>query len=394
MRSIRIPLLGRVVIAIVLGILLGQFVPVWFTRIFATFNDLFGNFLSFIVPLIILGLVTPAIGELGRGAGKLLVITLLIAYFSSLFSGFFTYFSCQSIFPRIITGGMEAGMVQGIGEGGIKAYFSIQMPPVMDVMAALILSFCLGLGASITKGDALQRVFIDFREVITLIIRAIIIPLLPIYIFGMFLSISALGQVYTVIVLFIKVIAVIFVLHILLLLIQYITAGLIANRNPFKALKTMLPAYLTALGTASSAATIPVTLQCAINNRINPNIASFVIPLCATIHLAGSMMKITGFALAIMCFFEFPIDFSVIVGFIFMLGVIMVAAPGVPGGAIMAAIGVIQAMLGFTEPMLGLMITLYIAVDSFGTACNVTGDGAIAMVIDRIAGKNINITTR
>jgi Na+/H+-dicarboxylate symporter len=387
MKSIKIPLLGRVAIAIVLGILLGQFVPVWFARIFATFNGLFGNFLSFIVPLIILGLVTPAISELGRGAGKLLVITLLIAYFSTLFSGFFTYFSCQSVFPRIITGGMDSAMVQSIEEGAIKAYFNIEMPPVIDVMAALILSFCLGLGASITKGEALQRLFIDFREVITLIIRKVIIPLLPLYIFGMFLAISVVGQVFTVIVLFIQVIGVIFVLHILLLLIQYITAGLIAKRNPFTALKGMMPAYLTALGTSSSAATIPVTLQCAIDNKINRNIASFVIPLCATIHLAGSIMKIVGFSLAIMYFFKIPVDFGVFVGFIFMLGILLVAAPGVPGGAIMTAIGVIQATLGFTDTMVGLMITIYIAVDSFGTACNVTGDGAIAMVIDRIAGK-------
>jgi Na+/H+-dicarboxylate symporter len=387
MKSIKIPLLGRVAIAIVLGILLGQFVPVWFARVFATFNGLFGNFLSFIVPLIILGLVTPAISELGRGAGKLLVITLLIAYFSTLFSGFFTYFSCQSVFPRIITGGMDSAMVQSIEEGAIKAYFNIEMPPVIDVMAALILSFCLGLGASITKGEALQRLFSDFREVITLIIRKVIIPLLPLYIFGMFLAISVVGQVFTVIVLFIQVIGVIFVLHILLLLIQYITAGLIAKRNPFTALKGMMPAYLTALGTSSSAATIPVTLQCTINNKINPNIASFVIPLCATIHLAGSIMKIVGFSLAIMYFFKIPVDFGVFVGFIFMLGILLVAAPGVPGGAIMTAIGVIQATLGFTDTMVGLMITIYIAVDSFGTACNVTGDGAIAMVIDRIAGK-------
>jgi Na+/H+-dicarboxylate symporter len=387
MKSIKIPLLGRVAIAIVLGILLGQFVPVWFARVFATFNGLFGNFLSFIVPLIILGLVTPAISELGRGAGKLLVITLLIAYFSTLFSGFFTYFSCQSVLPKIITGGMDSAMVQSIEEGAIKAYFNIQMPPVIDVMAALILSFCLGLGASITKGEALQRLFSDFRNVITLIIRKVIIPLLPLYIFGMFLAISVVGQVFTVIVLFIQVIGVIFVLHILLLLIQYITAGLIAKRNPFTALKGMMPAYLTALGTSSSAATIPVTLQCTINNKINPNIASFVIPLCATIHLAGSIMKIVGFSLAIMYFFKIPVDFGVFVGFIFMLGILLVAAPGVPGGAIMTAIGVIQATLGFTDTMVGLMITIYIAVDSFGTACNVTGDGAIAMVIDRIAGK-------
>ncbi len=175
----------------------------------------------------------------------------------------------------------------------------------------------------------------------------------------------------------------------MLLLIQYFVAGAISRRNPMKALKTMLPAYMTALGTSSSAATIPVTLQCALNNKINPSIASFVIPLCATIHLAGSVMKIVGFSLAIMYFIGVPVDFATFIGFIFMVGITMIAAPGVPGGAIMAAIGIIQSMLGFNEQMIGLMITVYIAVDSFGTACNVTGDGAIAMIMDKLAAKNV-----
>lgn len=393
MKLKRIPLLGRVVIAIILGIVLGQFVPLWFARIFATFNGLFGNFLSFIVPLLIVGLITPAIGELGKGAGRLLAITALIAYLSTLFSGFFTYFSCQSLFPRMLTGGLQMGMTAGAEEVVVAPFFSVAMPPIMDVMAALILSFCLGLGITFIKGDALKNFFVDFREIITLIISSVIIPLLPLYIFGMFLSMSVSGEVFSVIVLFLKVILVIFVLHILLLLIQFIVAGAIARKNPFRALRNMLPAYATALGTASSAATIPVTLECTLKNRVNPNIAAFTIPLCATIHLAGSTMKIVGFALAILYFFDLPIDTITFVGFIFMLGVVMVAAPGVPGGAIMAAVGVLQSMLGFNEQMIGLMITLYIAVDSFGTACNVTGDGAIALVVDRISQRKKKVAS-
>lgn len=388
MKLTKIPLLGRVIIAIILGIILGQFIPMWFARIFATFNDLFGNFLSFIIPFIILGLVAPAIGELGKGAGKLLLITVLIAYTSTLFSGLFTFFSCQAVFPSIITDGIDANAIQSMEENTVKAFFRIEIPPVMDVMSTLVLSFCLGLGLSKIEGNTLQKAFSDFRDIITLVIRSVIIPLLPIYIFGMFLSMSVTKQVYTVIALFLKVIAVIFVLHILLLIFQYLIAGAICKRNPFKALKTMLPAYLTALGTASSAATIPVTLECALKNRVNPSIASFTIPLCATIHLAGSAMKIVGFSLAIMYFFGMPVDFLTFLGFICMIGIAMVAAPGVPGGAIMAAIGIIQGMLGFTPQMSGLIITLYIAVDSFGTACNVTGDGAISMIMNRIFTKH------
>ncbi len=387
MKLSKIPLLARVVIAIILGIVLGQFVPEWFAQIFATFNSLFGNFLTFIIPLIIVGLITPAIGELGKGAGKLLVLTALIAYISTLFSGFFTFFSCQAVFPKILTEGISTGMLQGIDEDGIKPFFTISMPPLMDVMSALILSFSIGLGITLIKGDTLQKAFFDFRDIVTLIISSVIIPFLPLYIFGMFLIISISGQVYSVIMLFLKVIMVIFVLHILLLLIQFIIAGIISRRNPFRSLQKMLPAYATALGTASSAATIPVTLQCTLNNKINPSIASFAVPLCATIHLAGSTMKIVGFSMAILLFYGMPVDFLTFTGFIFMLGIVMIAAPGVPGGAIMAAVAVIQGSLGFNEQMVGLMITLYIAVDSFGTACNVTGDGAIAMIIDRIALK-------
>lgn len=393
MKLKRIPLLGRVVIAIILGVVLGQFVPMWFARIFATFNGLFGNFLSFIIPLIILGLITPAIGELGKGAGRLLALTALIAYLSTLFSGFFTYFSCQSLFPKMLVGGMHQTSVNGMEQIVVSPFFSVGMPPIMDVMAALILSFCLGLGITFIKGDTLKNFFVDFREIITLIISSVIIPFLPLYIFGMFLSMSISGEVYSVIVLFLKVVLVIFILHILLLLFQFIIAGAISRKNPLKALRNMLPAYATALGTASSAATIPVTLDCTLKNGVDKNIASFTIPLCATIHLAGSTMKIVGFALAILYFFEMPIEFAPFVGFIFMLGIVMIAAPGVPGGAIMAAVAVLQSMLGFNEQMIGLMITLYIAVDSFGTACNITGDGAIALMVDRISRRKELVTT-
>lgn len=387
MKISKIPLLGRIAIAIVLGIILGQFSPMWFAQVFATFNDLFGNFLSFIIPLIIMGLVAPAIGELGKGAGRLLLFTALIAYASTLFSGFFTFFSCNSIFPHLISNNIDVNAGQDISEVIVSPYFTITMPPLMDVMSALILSFCMGLGLSFIKGNMLMSVFTDFRDIISLIISSVIIPLLPIYIFGMFLSISITGQAYMIVGLFLKVIIVIFILHVLLLIIQYVVAGVISKRNPMKALKNMLPAYATALGTSSSAATIPVTLQCTLKNGVNNNIASFVVPLCATIHLAGSTMKIVGFSLAIMFLFEMPIDFMTYVGFIFMLGIAMVAAPGVPGGAIMAAIGVIQGTLGFSEQMIGLMITLYIAVDSFGTACNVTGDGAIALIMDKLSSR-------
>ncbi len=381
----KISLLAKVVIAIVSGIIFGQFLPTWATRVFVTFNSLFGEFLSFAIPLIIIGLVTPAIGDLGKGAGKLLAITALIAYISTIFSGFFTYANGSIVFPHILSANSMLAAVENPGDFMLQPYFTVAMPPLMDVMTALLLSFTAGLGLSYIKGTALKDAAADFRDIITLLIEAVIIPLLPLHIFGIFLNMTVSGQVANIIAMFLKVIVVIFVLHIVLLLIQFSVAGTVARKNPLRLLRTMLPAYATALGTQSSAATIPVTLAQTIKNGVRENIAIFTVPLCATIHLAGSTMKITACAMAIMFMNGTMPSFGVMAGFIMMLGITMVAAPGVPGGAIMAALGVLQTMLGFDETLQALMIALYIAMDSFGTACNVTGDGAIAVLVDKIA---------
>jgi len=393
MKKLKVSLLAKVVIAIIGGVVFGQFLPASVARIFVTFNSLFGNFLSFAIPLIILGLVTPAIGELGKGAGKLLAITALIAYGSTLFSGFFTYFSCSAVFPNILPTNTALTAMDNPEKFMLQPYFVVAMPPLMDVMTALLLSFTIGLGLSYINGTVLHDSFTDFKEIITLLIKSVIIPLLPIHIFGIFLNMTVSGQVMTVIAMFLKVIIVIFILHVLLLVIQFCVAGSIAGKNPFRLLKNMLPAYATALGTQSSAATIPVTLAQTLKNGVRENIAIFVIPLCATIHLAGSTMKITACAMAVMLMSGMPMEFNNMAGFIMMLGITMVAAPGVPGGAIMAALGILQSMLGFNETLQALMIALYIAMDSFGTACNVTGDGAIAVVMNKIAGKMFDNTT-
>ena len=394
MKKFRISLLWQVLIAIVAGIVLGQFLPAPVARLFVTFNGLFGNFLNFIIPLIIIGLIIPAIADLGKGAGRLLLITALIAYGSTVFSGFFTYFTGEAIFPRLIAQSAQTATVDNPGEMALKPFFTVEMPAPFDIMTALLLSFCIGLGLSAIQGNTLRMAASDLRDIISLLIEKVIIPLLPLHIFGIFLNMTLSGQVASIISVFVKIIVVIFVLHILLLLIQFSLAGLVARKNPLRLLKNMLPAYATALGTQSSAATIPVTLAQTLKNGVSKNIATFVIPLCATIHLSGSTMKITACAMAIMMMAGMPIhtlDFS---GFILMLGITMVAAPGVPGGAIMAALGILESMLGFDETAQALMIALYIAMDSFGTACNVTGDGAIAVVVDRINGKSGHLMQR
>ena len=383
MKKIKIGLLARIILAIALGIGCGQFLPQWVVRLSATFNGLFSEFLGFIIPLIIVGLVTMAIADIGQKAGKMLIVTVLIAYGSTLFAGFLSYFTGTTCFPMLIEPGVK---LQEVSQAvGVSPYFSVSIPPLMNVMTALILAFVLGLGLAHLERQALRQVAADFQEIIVRTISRAIIPLLPYYIFGIFLNMTHTGQVASILTVFIKIIGVIFALHIFILLLQYGVAGLLTGRNPLRLLQRMLPAYFTALGTQSSAATIPVTLEQCKQNGVSADVAGFVVPLCATIHLSGSTLKITACALALMMMQGLPYSPGMFAGFIFMLGVTMVAAPGVPGGAIMASLGVLQSMLGFGEEEQALMIALYIAMDSFGTACNVTGDGAISLVVDRFS---------
>ena len=387
MRKFTFGLLPRVALAIVLGIVFGLFVPVWTVRIFTTFNGLFSNFLGFIIPLLILGLVAPAIADLGKGAGKLLLVTVAIAYGSTLFSGFFTYGICEATYASILSDGGMTLAEQGASID-TSPFFTVAMPPLMEVMTALLLAFVLGLGMAFIVGSSLKNMMDDFRDIINKVIANVIVPILPLFIFGIFMEMAAVGQVGSVLGVFAKIIVLIFAMTLVLLLIQFGVAGLIAKKNPLRLLKTMLPAYATALGTQSSAATIPVTLAQTIKNGVKESLAGFVVPLCATIHLSGSTLKIVACSMAIVATTGMDISFSQYAGFICMLGIAMVAAPGVPGGAIMTAIAILQSMLGFNEQAIGLMIALYIAMDSFGTACNVTGDGAIAVVIDKYYGRN------
>ena len=383
MKKMKLGLLPRIIIAIAVGIVCGLFFPGWLVRIFLTVNSLFGNFLNFIIPLLILGLVAPGIADLGKGAGRLLLITALLAYGFTLFSGFFTYFTCDLSYPWLLNTSDKLSAVAD-NTVALQPYFTVEMPAVMGVMSALILAFTLGLGMSVIDGNRLKSVMDDFKDIINQVITAVIIPVLPLYIFGIFLNMTNSGQVAGVMNVFLKIIVVIFVMTVVLLFIQFFIAGMVGKKNPLRLFRNMLPAYMTALGTQSSAATIPVTLEQTIRNGVRPDLAGFVIPLCATIHLSGSTMKIVACSMAIMLMSGMEINFAQFAGFIMMLGIAMVAAPGVPGGAIMAALGLLQSMLGFDETAQGLMIALYIAMDSFGTATNVTGDGAIAVIVDRI----------
>jgi Na+/H+-dicarboxylate symporter len=385
----RIGLLPKLVIAIILGILIGSYTPQWFIRIFVTFNSIFGSFLGFMIPLIIIGFVAPGIGDLGRGAGRLLAITAGIAYLSTLFAGSLAYFTSSALMETIVGAGRDVSATNP-AEAALKGFFEIQIPPIMGVMSALVTAFILGLGISFIQGETIKRFMAEFQQIIEKVIADVIIPLLPLHILGIFANMAQGGQVQLLLSVFARVFVMIIILHITVILIQYIIAGAVSGANPFRLLRNMIPAYFTAIGTQSSAATIPVTLVQTKKNGVHQGIADFVIPLSATIHLSGSTISLVACAMAVMQLSGLPYTFAIMFPFIMMLGITMVAAPGVPGGAIMAALGLLSTMLGFTENLTSLMIALYIAQDSFGTACNVTGDGAVAVMVNRISGHRLS----
>lgn len=383
MRKVHIPLLGRIIIAIILGVICGNIFNEPLVKIFITFNSLFSQFLGFMIPLIIVGLVTPAIADIGKGAGRILGITVGLAYLDTVVAGLLAYGVGSWLFPAMVANVPHTGPIAKAAE--IAPYFTITIPPLMDVMTALILAFVAGLGIATAGLRNLKGFADDFKEVIALTISKAIIPLLPLYIFGIFINMTYSGEAYRILLVFAQIIVVIFVLHIFILLYLFCIAGGLHHRNPLRLLWTMIPAYMTALGTSSSAATIPVTLRQALKNGVSEDSAGFVIPLCATIHMPGSSMKITACALTVCMLNGMPHDPMLFIYFILMLSIMMVAGPGVPGGAVMAALAPLGSILGFDADAQALIIALYIAMDSFGTACNVTGDGAIAMMVQRLS---------
>lgn len=389
----KLGLLPKLLIAIVLGLIVGFACQKFgeagklIIQIGATYNDIFGNFLNFCIPLIIIGFVVPGIADLGSGAGKTLAATTGVAYLSTIIAGSLAFIVDVTIFPSLVHADMFMTNAQNAEETALSGLFTIEMPPIMGVMEALLISFILGLGLTFIKDDTLKVAIKDFSEIITKLVGGVVIPLLPIHVYGIFAKLTYAGTIVELMTSFIKVFVVILILHCVILIFQYTVAGTAAKKNPFGLIKNMIPAYTTAIGTQSSAATIPVTVECTKKNGVTASIAEFVCPLCATIHLSGSTITLTSCSIAVLMMMGQPVTFGKMFPFILMLGITMVAAPGVPGGAVMAALGILQSMLGFDETMQGLMIALYIAQDSFGTACNVTGDGAIAVFMDSITKK-------
>lgn len=385
--KIKLGLLPKIILAIILGVLVGSVSPEWLIKGFATFNGIFGNFIGFVIPFIIIGFIAPGIGQLGKGAGKLLGLTTVLAYLSTIFAGFMAFAASYTLLPKFISGHQLVKDTENPEEFLVEPFFVIEMPPIMEVISALLFAFIIGIGLAAIKGKALQHAFDDLQLIVEKLIKTAIIPLLPYHIFGIFANMTYGGQVQSILSVFGKVFVLIIVLHLIMLLIQYTISGISIKRNPLALLKLMAPAYFTAIGTQSSAATIPVTLKQVKKTGMQEKIADFTVPLLATVHLSGSTITLVSCSVGVMLMNGGTPSIEMFLPFILMLGVTMIAAPGVPGGAVMAALGLLETMLGFDPTMISLMIALYLAQDSLGTATNVTGDGAISILVDKLGSK-------
>ena len=385
-------LILKIFLALLIGISLGllcKYINIDFPiRILSTFSELFGSFLSFIIPLIMIGFIVPGIASLGNNSGKALLITTVLAYISTLGAGFLAFIVGSNILPKFL----KTNTLVLASGNDISSLFTIDISPMMSVTSALIFSFIMGISLSKIKNSSILNLFNEFNVIVLNITSKALIPIVPFYIGSIFAKLSFSGEIFTTIKSFAIVYTILFLLQGLYILIQYSFASTINKSNPFKLIKNMIPAYLTAVGTQSSSATIPVTAECVKNNEVSEEVTDFVIPLAATIHLAGDTITLVLTSMAVMYMTGRVPTLSVMLPFIFMLGVTMVAAPGVPGGGVMAALGILESMLGFGTLEKPIMIALHAAQDSFGTATNVTGDGAIAIIMYKILNKDTEIS--
>ena len=378
---VNVKLIFRLVIGILAGVLLGLYGPLEVTKLLVTFKVIFGQFLSFVVPLIILFYVMSGIGNMQKGSGRMLGVTVFLSYLSTVAAGVLAFMVAAELVPMIVPASMS-GVASGLQ---IQPWMKVDLPPLLEVTTALVIAFIFGIGMSVIRAKELLKATDQARDIVELVLCRLIIPVLPLYICTVFAEMGASGTVFATLETFVWVLGLAIVLHWLWLVIMFTVAGFSTGRNPLVMLKTMLPSYVTAVGTLSSAATIPVTVDCARKLRLNTHVVDFAVPLCATIHLSGSAITLTVCTVAVVMLSNFAVlDIATFLPFLMTLGVALVAAPGIPGGAVMASLGLLASMLGFDDSAIALMIALYLAQDSFGTACNVTGDGAIATIVDTV----------
>lgn len=379
-------LVVKLIAGIVGGILIGLYGPEFLIQLVFTGQTLIGQLIKFTIPLIILFYIASGIASLPQGSGSLLGKTVGLAYGSTIIAGILAFLVASNILPGLMSG----NVIEAVTEGEkLEGFIDVSIPPLFEVMTALALAFILGIGISATNAKLLRGAINEARDIVEVLLGKVIIPALPFYIAGVFAEMTVDGTVFSTLKTFGVVLLLALAMHWIWIAILYVGTGLSLGKSPLFLLKNMMPAYFTALGTMSSAATIPVSLKANKANQVKDGIANFTVPLCASIHLSGSTITIVTCATAVMLLtpeLTLP-GLGGMMGFILMLGVTMIAAPGAPGGAVMSALGLLASMLGFTDAALALMIALYLAQDSFGTACNVTGDGAIALWVDKFAGE-------
>ena len=377
----------KLIAGIVAGIVIGLFAPDFLIQLTFTIQSFIGQLIKFTIPLIILFYIASGIASLPQGSGALLGKTVGLAYGSTIVAGALAFIVASTILPGLISGNALEAAAEG---EKLKGFLDISIPPLFDVMTALALAFIFGIGISAINATSLRTNLNEARDVIEMLLSKVIIPALPFYIAGVFAEMTVDGTVFSTLQTFGLVLVLALIMHWLWITILYVATAMAMKKSPMTLLKNMMPAYFTALGTMSSAATIPVSLRATKANDVSDGVANFTVPLCASIHLSGSTITIVTCATAVMLLtpeLALP-GLGGMMGFILMLGIVMIAAPGAPGGAVMSAIGLLASMLGFTDAAVALMIALYLAQDSFGTACNVTGDGAIAIWVDKFAGED------
>ena len=369
----------RLLLGVVIGILAGLVANEGLMHVVVTLNYIMGQVISFCVPLIIIGFIAPSITKLGKNASRMLGIALVLAYTSSLGAALFSMAAGYALIP-----GMSINpAVEGLKELP-EVVFQLSIPPVMGVMSALVFSVMIGLAATWTKAVTVTKLLDEFQKIVLDVVKKIIIPILPIYIAFTFCSLAYEGSITKQFPVFVKVIIIVMAGHYLWMTLLYCLGGAYSGKNPVNVVKNYGPAYITAVGMMSSAATLAVALECARKSEptLRDDMVDFGIPLFANIHLCGSVLTEVFFVMTVskVLYGTLP-ELSTMILFCVLLGVFAVGAPGVPGGTVMASLGLITGVLGFDATGTALMLTIFALQDSFGTACNVTGDGALTMIL-------------
>ena len=374
-------LIIKLILGVIIGLCVGLFVNEQVISIILPIKFFLGQLIFFIVPFIIIGFIAPAITQLKSNASKMLVTMLGLSYTSSVGAAFFSAMSGYAIIPKLNI----ISNVEGLKELP-KLLFKVEIEPPITVMAALVFALLLGLATVWTGSKRTEELLNEFNNIILMVVNRIIIPILPIFIATTFATLAYEGSITKQLPVFAKVIGIVLIGHYIWITVLYIIGGIVSGKNPWNLLKHYGPAYMTAVGTMSSAATLPVSLKCVRKSGVlDEEITNFAIPLGATTHLCGSVLTETFFVMVVskILYGDVP-AFGTMMLFIILLGVFAVGAPGVPGGTVLASLGLIISVLGFDEAGTALMITIFALQDSFGTACNITGDGALALILNGI----------